>query len=174
MKEFISEQNIILVGASTLFTYFQVPVSFIALLMAVMLIDFLTGITKEVVLSNDLSIQAFWVGLLKKITLVGILMVFGLIVLAAKTTAANYPDNSTVKGILESINADYAVIFAFWIIFLNEILSVLCNAKMITTGVVCRKANVVELLGRYVESMLYRLLPFDRRDIERRRDDGSI
>ncbi len=167
MKELINEQNGLLVGASALFTYFQVPVGFIALLSAVMFIDFLTGITKEVVLKRDLSIQEFWVGLLKKITLIGILMVFGLIVLAAKTTALNYPDNSTVKGILESLNADYAVIFAFWIIFLNEILSVLCNAKMIITSQVCRKANVVELLGRYVESMLYKLLPFDRREVER-------
>lgn len=49
MKEFINEQNTILLSASALFTYFQVPVSFIALLMAVMLIDFLTGITKELV-----------------------------------------------------------------------------------------------------------------------------
>lgn len=168
MKEFINEQNAILLSASALFTYFNVPVGFIALLSAVMFIDFLTGISKEIILSRDLSIQVFWVGLLKKITLIVILMVFGLIVLAAKTTAINYPDNSTVKGILESINADYAVIFSFWIIFLNEILSVLCNAKMITTGELCRKANVVELLGRYVESMLYKLLPFDRREVERK------
>ena len=70
MKKFINEQNTILLSASALFAYFQVAVSFISLLMAVMLIDFLTGITKEVVLSNDLSIQAFWVWLLKKITLV--------------------------------------------------------------------------------------------------------
>ncbi len=170
MKEFINEQNTILLGASALFTYFQVPVGFIALLSAVMFIDFLTGISKEIILNKELSIQVFWVGLLKKITLIGLLMMFGLIVLAAKITALNYPDNSTVKGILESINADYAVIFAFWIIFLNEILSVLCNAKMTITGKVCLKANVVELLGRYVESMLYKLLPFDRREIERKED----
>ncbi|WP_442765835.1 phage holin family protein [Sulfurospirillum cavolei] len=171
MKELFNEQNILLVSASTLFTYFQVPVGFIALLSTVMLIDFLTGISKDIVLGRELSISIFWVGLLKKMTLIGILMMFGLVVLAAKTTALNYPDNSTVKGILESINADYAVIFAFWIIFLNEILSVLCNAKMITTGEICKKANVVELLGRYIESMLYRLLPFERREVERR-DDG--
>jgi len=168
-----NEQNILLLGTSTLFTYLHVPAAFIGLLGIVMLADFVTGVAKEITIKgySALSMSIFWVGLFKKLTLIVILMMFGLIVLASKVTAANYPDSSTIKGILESINADYAVIFAFWTIFLNEILSVLCNAKMITSGQVCQKANVIELLGRYVEIMLYKLLPFDKKDLDSNKKD---
>jgi len=171
MKELFTnnEQNTLLLGASALFTYLHVPAAFIGLLGVVMLADFLTGIAKEVRIKgySSLSINVFWVGLFKKMTLIVILMMFGLIVLAAKVTALNYPDSSRVREFLELIDADYAVIFAFWTIFLNEILSVMYNAKMITTGKVCSKINVIGLLGLRVENMLYKIFPFDRRELER-------
>jgi|GEM_PF-2905644 len=172
MKEFVNEQNFLLVGASALFTYLHVPVAFIGLLSIVMLIDFITGIAKEIVLKgySTLSLNAFWAGLLKKLVLIVILMMFGLIVLAAKATALSYPDSSRVKDILELIDADYAVVFAFWVIFLNEILSSLYNAKMMFTREECPKINIIGYLGLKLENMLYKLFPFDRREIERRED----
>lgn len=174
MKDFISEQNVLLLGASALFTYLHVPVAFIGLLSVVMLIDFLTGIAKEIVIKGvgSLSINSFWTGLLKKLTLIVILMMFGLIVLAAKATALNYPDSSRVKDILELIDADYAVVFAFWVIFLNEILSSLYNAKMMFTREECEKINIIGFLGLKMENMLYKLFPFDRRELERKEDNG--